>query len=481
MKKRVQKWEVEKKNLPGPTGCRPDSRRFVKTFSRLAMFLILLLLSTTFYAQNAEKPIVQDGQTIGSNIEKFVAPYLQMQDFSGAILISENGKILFKKGFGWSNLETRRPNTAQTKFRIGSLNKQITAAAILLLEEKGKLKTEDTVSRFFSDFPNGNQITIQHLLTHKSGFTKYVPYKNGGSQPTSAELLQIIGSLPPEAKPGERYNYSNAGFVLLALIVEKVSGQTFQQFLTENIFKRLGMENSGISFGQSKELATGYVTGLGTEIVPAPSLDVFNYETFSTVEDLNKWQIGLYDGKLLRPASLEKMTTDYGDRYGYGLSVNKTSRRYFGHDGVISGYNGFVTYFPDEKLSIVLLGNIESGALGEFQTNLPTIVFGNEVKTAKVRDFVKESKTDNFKSYVGRYEVFPGFYLDVKFDHETLALRGPLGAFIALTPLTENEFFYRHLYATVLFVKDENQKIIRLDWKDSSGGTYPCKKISSEF
>ena len=239
------------------------------------------------------------------------------------------------------------------------------------------------------------------------------------------------------------------------------------------------MKNSGV--GLNKDLAKGYVTGIGTEIVSAPSLEVFNYEVFSTVEDLNKWQIGLYSGKLLAPVSLTKMTNDYGDKYGYGLSVGKTSRRYYGHDGVTSGYNGFVTYFPDEKISIVFLGNIESGALGEFQTNLPTIAFGKEFRKANVREFAKVARTDNLKNYVGRYEVFPGFYLDVKSERETLSLRGPMGAFIALTPLSENEFFYRHLYAKVIFVKDENQKIVRLDWKDNSGSTYPCKKISSEF
>ena len=443
------------------------------------LFLILFLFSPFLYAQKTDNLIINDVKILESNIEKFVAPYLQMQDFSGAILISENGKSLFKKGFGFSNYETRRPNTPQTRFRIGSLNKQITAAAILLLEEKGKLKTEDTVSKFFPGFPNGDKITIQHLLTHKAGFPKYVPYKNESKNPTTNELLQIIGSLKPEAKPGERYNYSNAGFVLLALIVEKVSGKAFPQFLTENIFKRLGMKNSGV--GLSQELAQGYVTGTGTEIVSATSLGVFNYEVFSTVEDLDKWQIGLYSGKLLAPTSLTKMTTDYGDKYGYGLSVGKTSRRYFGHDGVTSGYNGFVTYFPDEKLSIVFLGNIESGALGEFQTNLPTIAFGKEFRKATVREFAKVVQAENFKNYVGRYEVFPGFYLDVKSERETLSLRGPMGAFIALTPLSENEFFYRHLYAKVIFVKDENQKIVRLDWKDNSGSTYPCKKISSEF
>lgn len=457
------------------------SERFI-LWHKLLFFktLILSLLQISIVqAQQTEKPVLADPKTLQTNIEKFVAPYLQMQDFSGAILISQNGKILFEKGFGLANSENHVPNTPTTRFRIGSLNKQLTAATILLLEEQGKLNTEDTVSKFFPDFPNGSQIKIQHLLTHKSGLPKYVPYQAGKNLLTSAKLLKIIGSLQPEAKPGERYNYSNAGFVLLGLIVEKVAGKNYPQFLTENVFEPLGMKNSGVGFNQ--ELAKGYVTGIGTEIVPAPTLDVFNYEVFSTVEDLNKWQIGLHEGKLLAPASLAKMTTDYGDRYGYGLSVVKSPYRYFGHDGVTSGYNGFVTYFPDEKLSIVYLGNIESGVLGELQSKIPSIAFGKDVATPKVKEFGKNVEAKNFQNYVGRYEVFPGFYLDVKFENKTLSLRGPMGAFIALTPLSDNEFFYRHLYAKVTFVKDENQKIIRLDWTDGSGSTYPCKKISSEY
>jgi CubicO group peptidase (beta-lactamase class C family) len=445
-------------------------------FNILILFLFQI---SNAQPQQTEKPKLADAKTLPAKIEKFVAPYLQMRDLSGAILISQNGKVLYEKGFGLANSETRTPNTPTTKFRIGSLNKQLTAATILLLEEQGKLKTEETIAKFFPDFPNGDQIKIQHLLTHRSGLPKYVSYPSGNSLPTSAELLKIIGSLKPEAKPGERYNYSNAGFVLLGLIVEKVSGKNYPQFLNENVFKPLGMKNSGV--GLNQRLAKGYVTGIGTEIVSAPNLDVFNYEVFSTVEDLNKWQNGLYGGKLLSPSSLTKMTTDYGDRYGYGLSVAKTSPRYFGHDGITSGYNGFVTYFPEEKLSIVYLGNIESGVLSELQSKIPAIAFGQEVATPKIREFGKNVETGDFQNYVGRYEVFPGFYLDVEFENKTLKLRGPLGAFIALTPISEREFFYRHLYAKVIFVKDENQKIVRLDWNDAGGSTYPCKKISSEY
>lgn len=446
-------------------------KSFVLNFDCFILIFSILLGGQVLFAQTQTN--------LSTNIEKFVTPYLQMNDFSGSILISKDGKILFEKAFGFADLVSKTPNTPKTKYRTGSLNKQLTAAAILLLEERGKLKTDDSVSKFFPGFPNGDQIKIQHLLTHKSGLPKYVPYKSENKQPTSAELLKIISSLEPEAKPGEKYNYSNAAFVLLALIIEKISGQSFPKFLTENVFKPLKMENSGV--GIPKSIAKGYVTDLGIDVIPAPNLDVFNYEVYSTVEDLNKWQIGLYGGKLLSSDSLTKMTTDYGNHYGYGLSVGKTTPRYFGHDGIISGYNGFVTYFPDEKLGIVFLGNIESGVLGILQTNLPAIAFGKEPEIPKIREYKNQVKTDNFQNYVGRYEVFPGFYLDVKMEKDKLFLRGPLGAFIALTPLSENEFFYRHLYAKVTFVKDENQNIVRLDWNDTSGSTYPCKKISSNF
>ncbi|HEY0458161.1 MAG TPA: serine hydrolase [Pyrinomonadaceae bacterium] len=456
-------------------------RKFLYPANFLLEVFLITCAAFSIQAQTTDKVNTASPAKLQSKIDEFVAPYLTMQDLSGAILVSQNGKILFANGYGYSDFETRAANTPETRFRIGSLNKQLTAATVLLLEEKGKLKTQDTVAKFFADFPNGDQITIQHLLTHKSGLPKYVPFKDLNREPSSAELVKIIGALQPEAKPGERYGYSNAGFVLLALIVEKVSGKSFPQFLTENVFKPLGMKHSGVGFSASRKIAKGYVTGVGTEIAPAPSLGVFNYQVFSTVEDLNKWQTGLYGGKLLQPASLAKMTTDYGDRYGYGLSVGKSSPRYFGHDGVYSGYNGFVTYFPDEKLSIVYLGNIESGALGALQTNLPEIAFGKEFKAAEVREYDKSAATADFQNYVGRYEVFPGFYLDVKFEKNVLSLRGPMGAFIALTPIGGDEFFYRHLYAKVAFVRGENRKIGRLDWADANGSTYPCKKISSEY
>ena len=441
------------------------------------LIIAMLIFSAAPFAA-AQTP---NAKNLAADVEKFVAPYLEMRDFSGAILISQNGMILFEKGFGLSDLETRAPNTAQTRFRIGSLNKQLTAAAVLLLEEKGKLSTDDAVSKFFPDFPNGAAITLRQLLTHRSGLPKYVPFSDRTREPSSAELLKIIGALAPEAKPGERYNYSNAGFVLLALVVEKVSGESFPEFLTKNVFKPLKMKASGVGFGKSKEFAKGYVTGVGAELAPAPALDVFNYQVFSTVGDLDRWQTGLYGGKLLRPASLAKMTRDYGDRYGFGISIGKGTPRSFGHDGVYSGYTGFVTYFPDEKMSLVYLGNIESGALGELQSNLPNIAFGREFAVAKPRSFADRAARADFSQFAGRYEVFPGFYLDVKYAESVLSLRGPMGAFIALTPLGGNEFFYRHLYAKVTFVKAEDGSIARLDWTDAGGNTYPCKRIGSEF
>jgi len=414
----------------------------------------------------------------GETFDRIIAPYETMNDASGAVVVSENGKIIYEKGFGFSDRDIRTQNTPWTRFRIGSLNKQLTAACILLLEERGKLSTDDALAKHFPDFPNGQKITIKQLLTHRSGLPKYIPY-NGGGQPTSAELLRLIATLEPDAEPGTRYGYSNAGFVLLALIVEKVSGTPFPKFLVDNVFKPLRMRNSGVGINNAK-IARGYVTGVGNAVLSAPSLAVFNFEVYSTAEDLDRWQVGLYNGKLIAEKSLAKLTTDYGDRYGFGISVRKTPRVSYGHDGVISGYAGFVFYFPDRRISVTYLGNIESGAMGELQSMLPAAALGDKVEPVKVRTFADTIDKSRFAKFVGRYEVFPGFFLDVRYREGELSLRGPMGAFIALTPVSEKEFFYRHLYANVAFVADADGKIVRLDWTDR-GGTYPCKKRSETY
>jgi len=205
-------------------------------FRRIA--IVLILASACLAQDTAER------------MEQLVQSYISARQFMGSVLVSQQGKVLLSKGYGFANLEWEVPNSPTTKFRLGSITKQFTAASILLLEERGKLKVDDPVKKYMADAPAAwDKITIFHLLTHTSGipsFTGFPDYASTEATPTTPEkLVARFRDKPLEFQPGEKWNYSNSGYVLLGYLIEKISGQSYSEFVQQNIFTALGMKDSG--------------------------------------------------------------------------------------------------------------------------------------------------------------------------------------------------------------------------------------------
>ncbi len=210
---------------------------------RKAKILLLFLIAVLIFvsASHAQDP---------SPYDKYVQHYVTSQKFMGSVLLARDNEIIFNKGFGSANLEWDIPNTPTTKFRIGSMTKQFTAASILLLEERGKLKIDDPIKIYLSDTPEAwDKITIFNLLTHSSGipnFTNFPGYlKEQLFSHTPEEIVDIFRDKPLEFEPGEKVVYSNSGYILLGYLLEKVSGETYQDFIQKNILDTLGMKDSG--------------------------------------------------------------------------------------------------------------------------------------------------------------------------------------------------------------------------------------------
>src|SRR6478672_7599558 len=252
--------------------------------------------------------------------QRVVQPYVDAQMFMGSVLVAKDGKIIFSKGYGMADLEWNVPNSPATRFNIASMTKQFTAASILLLEDRGKLKTDDLVKKYLPAAPaSWEKITIYHLLTHTSGISddaaKYVP-----GTPDKLDF----NDTPLNFQAGERWSYSNLGYIVLGYLLERISGQTYAQFVEQNIFKPLGMNDSGMfSFPTIiPRRASGYwPRGKGVE-----NADHFDARLgfsagslYSTTEDLLRWEDGLFGGRLLSPASLQKMVTPFKSDYGCGL------------------------------------------------------------------------------------------------------------------------------------------------------------------
>ena len=209
-------------------------------------------------------------------MDQVVQSYVSNKTFMGSVLVARGSEVLLNKGYGSANLEWDIPDSPSTKYRLGSITKQFTAASILLLEERGKLKVDDPVKKYLADAPAvWDKITIFHLLTHTSGipnFTSFPEYPKLEPFPITADkLVAVFRDKPLDFQPGEKWSYSNSGYVLLGYLIEKVSGDTYEKFLQENIFTPLGMKDSGYDSNSAviAHRAAGYTRGAnGMSLIP---------------------------------------------------------------------------------------------------------------------------------------------------------------------------------------------------------------------
>jgi CubicO group peptidase (beta-lactamase class C family) len=283
------------------------------------------------------------------------------------------------------------PNSPSTKFRLGSLTKQFTAASILLLEDRGKLKVDDPVKKFMPDAPPAwAKITIFNLLTHTSGIPDLTGFPDWQSlEPfpsTPEKLVARFRDKPLDFQPGEKFSYSNSGYVLLGYLIERISGQPYGDFIQDNIFTPLGMSDSGCASTSiiTLHIASGYSpskSGLVDADFVDPSVLFSSGGIYSTTEDLLRWEGGLFGRRLLSAASLQKMTTPFKGDYAFGLGVlTINGHKTIGHTGGIEGFNTALNYYPDDKLTIVVLANQSNKAPLEIETKLAAFVHGESVE-----------------------------------------------------------------------------------------------------
>lgn len=409
------------------------------------IFVMLLLLVQTGAAQTAAA-----APDVSSSVDEFLNSLVKQQRFSGSILIARDGRVLMSKGYGMANYEWDVPNTPQTLFRLGSVTKQFTAVAIMMLQEIGKLNVEDSVCKYVADCPAAWQpVTIRHLLTHTSGiwnFTNTPDYPKTMPLPSSVvETIARFKDKPLEFAPGERFNYSNSGYVLLGHLIEKVSGQSYEAFLREHIFGPLRMTNTGYDTAGAllKHRASGYTLRTG-HLTNAPYLDMTipfaAGALYSTVEDLYLWDQALYTEKLVKQKTLDAIFTPFKDNYGYGFSIDKRfGLRQISHGGAINGFTSFISRFPDERATIIVLGNIDGVSTGQIASRLARLSLADKIvvpATVRVDAGV-------LRSYAGRYQLPPSvaenFVFDVSSDGEGLFVKpsGQFGFQIAATSQTE--------------------------------------------
>ncbi|MFN8254955.1 MAG: serine hydrolase [Bacteroidales bacterium] len=338
------------------------------------------------------------GQTKAEKIDKLMKLYNDYGQFNGSLLVAENGKVILKKGYGLANMEWNIPNQADTKHRLGSITKQFTSMLILQLVQQGKMKLDAPITTYLPDYPKdkGDKITIHHLLTHTSGIPSYTSFPNFfqdySRNPYSPEkFVTFFSDSTLEFTPGEKFSYCNSGYFLLGLIIEKVTGKTYEQMLQENILGPLKMDNTGFDHHHTilKNRASGYEK-YGSSYRNADYLDMsLPYAAgsmYSTVLDLYIWDQALYTDKILpekyRNLLFTPQISAFGVGYGYGWIIGKMpvgkstdSVLVYEHGGGINGFNTIIFRIPSEKHLIVLLNNTGGAALNEMSNSIAAILY----------------------------------------------------------------------------------------------------------
>jgi len=405
-----------------------------------------------------------------ARMEQLIKAYVPAR-FMGSVLVAQDGKVLLDKGYGFANLEWDVPNTPTTKFRLGSITKQFTAASILLLEERGKLKVEDPVKKYMPDAPAAwDKITIFHVLTHTSGIpslTSFPDFEAHEAQAMTPEkLVEWFRDKPLEFEPGTKWNYSNSGYILLGYLIEKISGQSYSEFVQQNIFTPLGMKDSGYDSNSAiiAHRAAGYTPGKSGAVNAGfvdMSIPFSAGALYSTTEDLLRWEQGLFGGKVLRPESLAKMTTPFKQDYAFGLGVStQNGHKMIAHDGGIQGFNTALAYYPDDKLVVAVLANV-NGPAGQIAGNLAKVALGEKVVLPTERKEITLSP-QILKQYVGTYELTPKFSLAITLEDGQLTSQGTNQGKVPMYAESETMFFLKLVDAQIEFVKNEKGEVTNM-------------------
>jgi CubicO group peptidase (beta-lactamase class C family) len=402
-------------------------------------------------------------------MDQIVRSYSDNHQFMGSVLVAQGDKIVFERSYGDANLEWNIPDDSLTKFRIGSMTKQFTAASILLLEERGKLSTDDYVKKYMPDAPAAwDKITIYNLLTHTSGipsFTSFPDYHTSEATPTTPKgMVDRFRDKPLEFQPGEKWNYSNSGYVLLGYLLEKISGQSYADFVTENIFKPLGMKDSGYDSNSAviPHRATGYAPGPNGPVNSGyidMTIPFSAGALYSTTHDLLLWEQALYGGKVLSAASLKKMTTPYKESYGCGLMITTAKGHLqYEHGGGIEGFNTEMAYYPDDKLTVIALANLNGGAPGDIAGKLAAVVHGEKVVLQSERKEIKVPH-ETLAKYVGSYELAPSIFITMSLDGDQFSTQLTGQPKFEVFAETEKDFFLKVVDAQLTFEMDSQGKV----------------------
>lgn len=419
----------------------------MRTFRLInSFFATVIILGVASFSASAQAQLPAD---LIEKIDKVATDTLARTGVpSASIAIIKDGQIAYVKAYGDARLEPKTPATPQMRYSIGSISKQFTAAAILLLQEQGKLSLDDKVSKYVPDLTRANEVTIRQLLSHTSGYQDYWPQDYvmpGMLKPTNAQqIMDMWGKKPLDFDPGTKWQYSNTNYVIAGVIVEKVARMPLLQLLQQKVFAPLGIKSTfdTDSGPLTENDPRGYLRFALGPLRPAPKEGkgwMFAAgELAMTAEDLAKWDLSVINRSVLKPASYREMETDVllknglDTHYGLGVDVNSQGgHRAISHGGEVSGFTATNTVFPDDRAAVVVLTNQDAAsASGAIAGGIGQLLFAtNDPATPAKLEQAKKIFADLQQGKIDRslFTDNANFYFNEDALKDFQAGLGPLG------------------------------------------------------
>ncbi|MFL5347105.1 MAG: serine hydrolase [Hyalangium sp.] len=456
----------------------------------ISLTVLVLALSVFLSPQAYGAPDSRPPPTnaLAEKVDSVMAPWSRGETPGAAIIVIQDGRIVLKKGYGLANLASKKPIEPDTAFLLGSVTKQFTAMAVMMLAERGKLKYDDPLSKFFPEFPPyAQKITVSHLLHHTAGFPEYedlflesgkldkdyprsAKTPRSSFEPISRDALAILARVKaPRFAPGEQYEYSNSNYVILAQLVEKVSGQSFAQFLRQNIFQPLGM-NRTLLYDETRpkvqNVATSYTLehGVYRDIDYTPLNAIYGEDNiFTTVEDMSKWDQALYTEKLVKAATLQaaftpgKLNNGNAIGYGFGWKLKELLGLHaVAHGGAWVGFRTQILRFPDQHFTVVVLGNLHQLGVDDIAARISKLYLADKMTWPTAIPVAPEA----MQRCVGQYALGPGFIVEVSLEKNDLWFKMPDGTRGKLLPESTTKYF--------LVGREEEQVTFNLDEKGNT-------------
>lgn len=446
-----------------------------RTLSPALWSLFLWLTAATAFAQT-------------ERVDEFVKATMQERKIPGlSVAVVKNGEVVLAKGYGLANVELNVPAAPETVYQSGSVGKQFTATLVMMLVEEGRMSLDDHIGKYIPDAPEiWKAITIRHLLTHTSGISnKLYDQINMRQDYSEDELVKKIAAVPLDFQPGEKWNYSNPGYVMLGILIHKAAGKFYGDLLKEKIFTPLGMTTARIINEADiiPNRAAGYhlVKGeLKNQEWVSPMLNTTaDGSLYFTVLDMAKWDAALYTEKLLKRGSLDQMWTPVKlnggktQAYGFGWSFGDLKgHRLIEHGGAWQGFTTYIARYVDDKLTVIVLTNLAGGDPGKIAHGVAGL-YNPELAPPAHKAVAIDPKT--FDAYVGEYELAPDFRLTISRAADRFYLQAAAQPRVEIFPESNTKFFLKAIDAQLTFVKDASGKVTQLILHQ--GGDHEAKKI----